>query len=124
MGLYIIILNLILIIIKKWRTNMKKVLGTIAIVMMLISISQVIPAMETEFEKENINEEDLLNLKLFAAIGIVNINKQSNVIRGYVLVGYNSGEILSFEMVNIGFQGNPITLSHSIFTTICLYEPA
>jgi len=103
---------------------MKKVLGTIAIVMMLISISQVIPAMETEFEKENINEEDLLNLKLFAAIGIVNINKQSNVIRGYVLVGYNSGEILSFEMVNIGFQGNPITLSHSIFTTICLYEPA
>ena len=103
---------------------MKKVLGAITIVLMLISISQICPAMEAEIEEENIVEDDLLDLKLFAAIGIVNINKQSDVIRGFVLVGYNAGEIISLEMVNIPFTGNPFVITKSIFATVCFYQPA
>jgi len=103
---------------------MKKILGTITIVLMLISISQISIAIDAEIEEENIVEEDLLDQKLFAAIGIVNINKQSNIIRGYVFVGYNAGEIISFEMVNIDFTGNPFVLTKNIITTLCLYQPA
>ena len=103
---------------------MKKTLGAIAIVLMLMSISQIGTAIEADIEEEKNFEEDFLNLKLFAAIGILNINKQSNVIRGYVLVGYNAGEIISFEMVNIAFTGNPFVITKSMITTFCLYQPA
>jgi len=103
---------------------MKKIFGSIIIVLMLISISQISMAMEAEIEEENNVEDDLLNQKLFAAIGIVNVNKQSNVIRGYVFVGYNAGEIISFEMINIAFTGNPFVITKNIITTLCLYQPA
>jgi hypothetical protein len=103
---------------------MKKIIGSISIVLMLLCLSQVVPAMENEIEKETQYEDDVLGWSLFAAVGIVNVNKQSNVIRGFVLVGFNAGEVISFQMVNIPFDGTPITLTNSIFTTICLYKVA
>ena len=103
---------------------MKKIIGSISVVLMLLCISQIVPAMENQIEKENELSDDVLGWSLFAAVGLVNVNKQSNIIRGFVLVGFNAGEVISFQMVNIPFEGNPIILTNSIFTTICLYKVA
>lgn len=101
---------------------MKKILGTIAIVLMLISISHVTPAIQ--IENENELEEFELKWKMLIAIGIINVSLEEKAINGFALIGFNAGEIIIFEKINIQFEGIPIVVTHSLFYTYCLYKPA
>ena len=101
---------------------MKKIFVTIAIVLMLICLSQVTTAIG--IENENELEEFELKWKMLIAIGIINVSLEEKAINGFALIGYTAGEILMFEQISIQFEGIPIVVTHSLFYTYCLYKPA
>ena len=100
---------------------MKKIVKIITILTLIICISQTLPALELETE-ESVENNETIQLKIFFAIGLIDVEFDDDTINGFVIIGYSAGEIILLKRVNIEVEGNLFVITHGLFTTLVLYR--
>ena len=99
---------------------MKKI-GICLIITLLVSTAIISPVTAYENEQNQISRQNL-NLRVLIAIGLININTVNKEIKGFVIIGYNAGETLMFETINIKYDGIPLIITKSLFYILCIYK--
>jgi hypothetical protein len=102
---------------------LKKIFGYFGIILILIFSIFAISAVGMEVEEENFNDLEI-KWKILLVIGRVNICFDDKIISGFALIGYVAGEILTFEDLNIKYEGIPLIYNNGLFSTFLLYKPA
>ena len=101
---------------------MRKILFVAGFVTLFIIPVLVSPVLGTPIEDDNFNER-AIKWKLLLVIGWIDICFEENIISGFVLIGYNAGDILTVESININFEGLPLFINKGLFFSCCLYKP-
>ena len=101
---------------------MKKLLGVVGMIFFLMIPVIVTPVLGTPIEDDNLNDVEI-KWKLLFAIGRINYCFEDKIISGFVLIGYNAGEMLTFEIININYEGLPMIINNGLFFTFCFYKP-
>ena len=101
---------------------MKKI-GIYIIITLLISTAIISPVIAYENEEDQITQQNQ-NLRLLLAIGLINVNSANKEIKGFVIVGYNAGETIMFQTINIKYEGFPLVITKSLFYIFCIYKEA
>ena len=101
---------------------MKKLIGVLGIVLILVGSIFVMPVIGNEIEEEN--SKDLgIRWKILYVIGRVIYNLEAKLIHGYAIIGYVGGEIITFGNIYIeyeGVQARAVVLK-SFIILICLF---
>jgi hypothetical protein len=88
------------------------------VVGILFTIIALMPLTIGEYEKQD------LSTNLFA-IGIIRIDSHNYEINGFVLIGINGREFLSFEQIHLEYDGTPILVSNPLpFFFYVKYNPS
>jgi hypothetical protein len=95
--------TLILSLIEVFKMN-KKLIGICLIAMFVIGITMVQPAMAKR-------EEQKFNAEL-KVVGFIRIDSENYVIKGFVFFGNVEGESITFEQINIKYDGRPILVTN------------
>ena len=92
---------------------MKKLLGVLGIVLILIGSIFIIPVVGMGFEEESV--DDLrIRWKILLVIGRVKVCFEDKIISGFVLIGYTAGEIITFDSINIKYDGIPLIYNNGL----------
>lgn len=81
----------------------------------------VTPVVGTTIEEDNFNDVEI-KWKLLLAIGKINYCFEDEIISGFVLIGYNAGEMLTFKRINSDYEGLPLIINNGLFFTFCYYK--
>lgn len=102
---------------------MNKKIKIFIIISIFISTVFINPAIGYESDEILLTSQSL-NLKALIAIGLINLNTQQKEINGFVIIGYNAGETITFQTINIQYQGIPFVVTKSLFFIFCIYNEA
>jgi hypothetical protein len=115
--------NIYKFIIKKHGRYIMKKIGIYIIISLLIITATLSPVIAYENEEDQLSEQSL-NLRVLLAFGLINMNSLNKEIKGFVIVGYNAGETITFQPIDIKYEGFPLVITKSLFYIFCIYKEA
>lgn len=85
---------------------MKRILEVFG-VGIIITLVALIPSVLGEQETQDFNTK-------FFAIGLIRIDSHNYEINGFVFIGMNGDQVLSFDMINLKYDGTPIKITNPL----------
>lgn len=101
---------------------MKKIFGILTLSSIFIISTMITPVLGYQIEEFQ-NDQQNIDLKLLLTIGLVTISNDEKLISGFVIIGYIGGEIITFQLINIEFEGFALPIYRSLFITVLIYNP-
>jgi hypothetical protein len=102
---------------------MNKKIKITLIISILFSSFLITPVFGQELENK-LSPNQNSDWKIIIAIGLINVNSQKKEINGFVVIGYNAGETITLQTINIKYDGIPFVITKSLFYIFCIYKEA
>ena len=101
----------------------KKIVGIFGILLILMIATFFTPAIGLGVDQKGFENLES-KWEILIVIGRINICFEEKVISGFALIGYTAGETLTFENINIEYEGLPLFVNNGLFFSFCFYKPA